>query len=271
MNPVAFSFGNFEIRWYTIFILLAVILAYILVNSETKRLTIKKDFVFNAVFWTIIMGIIGARLYYVLFNFSLYQNDLASMFKVWEGGLAIHGGIIFGLITLLIYCKKYNVRLVRITDIFVIPLILGQAIGRWGNFFNGEAHGAATTIETLKDWLIPDFVIKGMNINGILYFPTFYVESIVCLAAFIFLIILRRSKYVKVGTITAFYMIIYGVLRFFIEISRTDALMIGGFKVAQIVSIIMFIVGLGMLMINSRKGKFEDLYNDTTNSTNITF
>lgn len=271
MNSIAITLGNYQLRWYTLFILLAVLISYIVINREAKKINISRDFIFNASFWVIILGIIGARLYYVLFNFSLYRDNPIEILKIWEGGLAIHGGIIFGLITLLLYCKKYRARLIRITDIYVPALILAQAIGRWGNFFNGEAHGAQTTVETLKNWLIPDFVIKGMNIDGVLYFPTFFVESVVCFLGFIILLIIRRNKYTKVGTVTATYLMIYGALRFFIEFSRTDALMIGVFKVAQIISVIMFVVGLGMLMISSRKGKFEDLYNDQTNSTNIMY
>lgn len=271
MNSVIFTIGNYSFRYYTLFILIAVILAFIIVFKEVAKLNINKDFTFNAMFWTIIVGIIGARLYYVLFNISVYRDNPIDILRVWDGGLAIHGGIVFGLATLFVYCRKYKFRLVRITDVFVVPLILGQAIGRWGNFFNGEAHGAATTVEALKNLLIPNFVIKGMNIDGVVYFPTFYIESIVCLIAFILFLIIRRRKYTKVGTLTASYMIIYGVLRFFIEISRTDALMIGAFKVAQIVSVIMVIVGVGMLMYSSRKGKFEDMYNDVTNTTDVKF
>ena len=271
MNPILITIGNFEIRWYSALILLAVFMVLILTQKEAERFTVPKDYIFNMLFWALIFGIVGARLYYVAFNWSEFASDPMEILKVWNGGLAIHGGLIFGLITCTMYCKKYNVRLVRMLDFIVVPLLLGQAIGRWGNFFNGEAHGIATTAETLHRLLVPDFVIKGMTIDGVIYTPTFLYESVVCFMAFIVLLFIRRGKYVKVGTMTASYLIIYGVLRFFIEMSRTDALMIGGFKVAQIVSVIMFIVGLGMLMFISRKGKFEDLYNDKTNSTIVKF
>ncbi len=119
--------------------------------------------------------------------------------------------------------------------------------------------------------MIPDFIIEGMTIDGVVYTPTFLYESIVCLIAFIVLLFIRRGKYTKVGTMTASYLMIYGILRFFIETSRTDALMIGGFRVAQIVSVIMVIFGLGMIMLISKKGKFEDRYNDPENSLNIRY
>lgn len=271
MNPIFITIGNFEIRWYSLFILLAVIIVYTLINREATKFHTKKEFVFNLFFWTLIFGIIGARLYYVLFNLDMFKNDYFEILRVWNGGLAIHGGMIFGLLTIILYCKKYNVRVMRMLDFITVPLLLGQAIGRWGNFFNSEAHGAATTIAYLKSIHVPDFVINGMNIDGITYFPTFFFESAGCFIAFILLMILRRTRYTKVGTMTACYCIIYGTIRFFIEMSRTDALMLGAFKVAQIVSVALVLFGLGVLMLNSRKTKFEDLYNDKKNTGSIKF
>lgn len=270
MNPYVFETSFLSLRWYTLFILIGVVLGLLLVKSEGKRFEINSEFLFNLCFWVIIMGIIGARIYYVIFNFNLYKNDISSIFKIWEGGLAIHGGIIAGLITLIFYCKKYHMSVVRITDLCAPALLIAQAIGRWGNFFNSEAHGAATTLEHLQKLHIPNFVINGMNISGIYYEPTFFYESILCLIGFILIIIVRRFKYIKIGTPTAIYFIYYGSIRFFIESMRTDSLMLGGFKVAQIVSIILFIIGLVMVMIISRKGRFEDLYNNLDDS-NIMF
>ena len=271
MNPIMFTIGNFELRWYSVLILCAVICVFILSEREASRFNIKKDFMFNLIFWGLIFGIIGARLYYCIFEYNAFKDNLLDIFKVWEGGLAIHGGIIFGLITVILYCKKYNVRVLRITDILCVPLLLGQAIGRWGNFFNQEAHGAATNVETLKRLFVPDFVIKGMNIDGVTYMPSFFFESIICFIAFIILLFVRRGKYNKVGMMTALYLVIYGTLRFFIEMGRTDSLMIGGFKMAQIVSVVMVLIGIGMLMFISRKGRFEDLYNDPSNVDDIKF
>lgn len=271
MNPIMISFGNFDIRWYSFFVLIAAISVLVLTEREAKRFNIRKDFIFNMLFWCLIFGVIGARLYYVIFNFEAFRSNPIEILEVWNGGLAIHGGLIAGLITALLYCKKYNVRTIRILDFATVPLLLAQAIGRWGNFFNQEAHGAATTVLRLKSLLVPDFIINGMNIDGVTYIPTFYFESIACLAVFIILLFVRRGKYIKVGQMTALYLISYGVIRFLIETSRTDALMLGGFKVAQIVSILMIIVGIGITMFLSRRGKFEDLYNDTNNVDEIKF
>ena len=151
---------------------------------------------------------------------------------------------------------------------FVAPaLLLAQAIGRWGNFFNQEAHGAATTLEHLQSLHIPDFIIEGMNIGGVYYEPTFLYESLWCLLGFIIILIIRRLKITKVGQPTAVYLMWYGLGRFFIEMMRTDSLMLGGFKVAQIVSVIMIIIGLLMIMITGRKGRYEDLYDQDRTET----
>ena len=263
MNPYLIKLGSYGIRWYSALILVGVILAIVLIKKEGKRFAISGDDMFNMAFWTIIIGIIGARLYYVLFNFSLYKHDPVSILKIWEGGLAIHGGIIAGVLTVLFYCKKHELRFIRVTDIAAPALILAQAIGRWGNFFNSEAHGAATSLAHLKALHIPAFIIKGMHISGVYYEPTFLYESLFCLLGFIIMIIIRRTKYIKVGVITSFYLIYYATVRFFIESMRTDSLMLGGFKMAQIVSVIMFIIGLVSLILIIRKGKYEDLYNQT--------
>lgn len=271
MDPILIQIGDIQIRWYSMLILVACFMVLYLSQNEAQRFGIKREFIFNMLFWALIVGIIGARLYYVLFNLNIYLKDPMEILKVWHGGLAIHGGLIAGVLTIFFYCKKHKVRTIRMLDFLVVPLLLGQAIGRWGNFFNQEAHGAATTVSHLQAMFIPDFIIKGMTIDGVVYTPTFLYESIVCLIAFLILLLIRRRKYTKVGTLTASYLIIYGILRFFIEISRTDALMIAGFKIAQIMSVVMIIVGLGIIMLITKRGKFEDLYNDADNSVDIRF
>ena len=271
MNPILINLGNFEIRWYSVLMLVAIFIGLSIVKRETKRLNIKYDFIFNMCFWTLIFGYISARLYYVLFNLDYYSANPVEIFQIWKGGLAIHGGLIGGLLTMLVYTKKYKTRLIRYLDIVCVPLLLAQAIGRWGNFFNSEAHGAATTLEHLKKMHIPEFVINGMKIDNVYYTPTFYYESLACLTLFIIFIIIRRFKFRKVGQMTALYLIGYGIIRFLIEISRTDALMLKGFKIAQIVSITMIIIGILILAKTKKKGRFEDLYNDPSNIDDIKF
>ena len=261
INPVMFSIGGYSLRYYSFFVLIAAVIAILLIIKEGKRFDLNKDTLFDLAFWTILIGIIGARLYYVIFNFQLYKDNLLSILYIWEGGLAIHGGIFFGGITLFLFCKKHELDPIRILDISVVPMLLAQAIGRWGNFFNSEAHGIVTSLEKLQSMHLPNFIIEGMHIEGLYYEPTFLYESLWCILGFIIIVILRRLKYIKKGMPTCFYLMWYSVGRFYIESLRTDSLMFGGFKVAQIVSIILFLVGFVYILFLFRKGKYEGLYN----------
>ena len=207
MNKVLLDLGFIEIRWYSIIMLLAILSASAIILKEAKKKGFTEDFMNNLFFYTIICAIIGARLYYVAFNFAEYQDDLLGILRIWEGGLAIHGGIIGGLLFISYYAKKYKVNLLLLLDIIVVGLILGQIIGRWGNFMNSEAYGPMTTYATLKKLLIPEFIIKGMSINGVYYHPTFWYESILNLVGLIILLIIRKGKYTKVGTLTGTYLI----------------------------------------------------------------
>ncbi len=270
VNPVIFSIGNFDVKWYSVLILVGALFGYYLLQKEAKRHNFPSDFIFNLFFWTMIIGFIGARLYYVVFNWSIYQSDPLSIFKIWEGGLAIHGGILFGFLTIAFYCHRYNVNTFKITDIASVSVLLAQAIGRWGNFFNGEAHGIETTLANLQNLHIPNIIIEGLHINGHYYHPTFFYESLWCLLGVILLLIVRKYRYLKIGQQTCIYFMWYSFGRFFIESIRTDSLMLGGFRVAQIVSIILFVIAMLAFMILSRKSKFEDLYSEE-NQQSINF
>lgn len=262
MNPVIFNIGNFELRWYSVLIAIAVIIGYVLIINESRRFKIKKEFMFNMMFWTLIFAIIGARLYYVVFNLEYYRTNILEIFQIWKGGLAIHGALLFGAITIIIYCKKYKVRVGKILDIIVPALLLGQAIGRWGNFFNSEAYGSIVTYQQLENMkIIPQFIIDNMFINGSYHLPMFYFESLWCLLGFFLSLFLRRRKYIKDGQLVAFYMMWYGVARFVIETFRTDALLFNGIRVARVVSVLMFVIGLVIQFIQSRKPKLDELYN----------
>ena len=151
-----------------------------------------------------------------------------------------------------------------ITDYAVPGVMLAQAIGRWGNFFNQEAHGGPILRRTLEGLHIPNFIIEGMNIQGVYYEPTFLYESLWCLIGFIIIICVRKLKNLKVGHLTSLYLMWYSVGRFFIESRRTDSLMLGSFRVAQVVSIVLFVLGIFGIMITSRKGKFEGMYHDNS-------
>lgn len=262
MDRVALDLGFIQIYWYSIFIFLGVFFASIMILRETKKQGINQDFIINLIFYTVIFGLVGARLYYVAFNLDYYLKYPLEILEVWNGGLAIHGGILFGLLTVIIYTKKYHAKTLKVLDILVVGLILGQAIGRWGNFFNGEAYGGITTLENLQKLGIPQFLIDGMYINGAYHHPAFLYESIWNLFGFFALLIVRRYKYLKNGQLTGVYLIWYSIGRLIIEGMRTDSLMLGSFRVAQIVSISLIIIGILMLIFCKKGTRFDNLYKD---------
>jgi len=271
MNSVFLDLGFIQIYWYSIMIFLGLLIGGWIILKEAKRFGISEDFITNLFFFAVPISIIGARLYYVAFNWSYYSSNLLSIFKIWEGGLAIHGGLLFGLIWIIIYTKKYKVNTLRILDMVVVGLLIGQAIGRWGNFFNGEAHGPSTTLEFLTNLHLPNFIIEGMNIGGTYYQPTFLYESLWCLIGFIAILFIRKIKYIKIGQITGIYLIWYGIGRFLIEWLRTDSLMFMGLKQAQIISLLMIVIGIILIIIKNRGSKLDNQYNKTGDINEIRF
>ncbi len=262
MDRIALDLGFIQIYWYSLFIFFGILVATFVILKECKHQNINEDFIVNLIFYTVIFGLIGARLYYVCFNLDYYLKYPLEILEIWNGGLAIHGGIIAGLLCIFIYCKKYNAKLLKLLDIVVVGLIIGQAIGRWGNFFNQEAYGAITTLENLQKLGIPDFIIDGMYIGGAYRQPAFLYESIWCLAGFIALLIVRHYRYLKTGQLTGVYLIWYSVGRFFIEGMRTDSLMLGSLKMAQVISIVGIIIGVMMLILCRKGSRFDNLYKE---------
>ncbi len=262
MNPIAITIGNLTITWYSICILTGIILAGILICREAKKYNIETSFVSNLIFWCVIFGILGARVYYVIFNLDYYSLYPMEIIKIWNGGLAIHGGLIAGIITLFVYCKKHNVNVLRMIDIAAPYVLLAQGIGRWGNFFNSEAHGGIVSRGFLENLHLPEFIINGMHIGAYYYHPTFLYESIFCILGFIILILTRKIKGIKLGNITALYLIWYGILRFFIESLRTDSLMLGSLKMAQVISILMVIIGIIIFIVTRIKCKKYNISNE---------
>ena len=258
MNQIFLEIGNFQIYWYSVILLIAFSIGIFLVIKEGIKQDISRSFLIDYCFYMVPICLIGARIYYVLFNLDYYSTHIVNIFKVWEGGLAIHGGIIAGIIFTVFYTKKRNVNFLKLTDILSISLILGQAIGRWGNFMNQEAYGPSTTYSILKNSHIPEFIIEGMKIDGVYYQPTFFYESIWCLGGFIILLIIRKilkSKNITLpGLLTSIYFIWYGIGRFFIEGLRQDSLMLVHIKVAQLISLVLVLIGIVLIfVINIKK------------------
>ena len=261
MSPYLLDLGFIKIRWYSVLILCAFIIGYFLVINRCKKKNISISLINDMCFYLVIACLLGARVYYCIFEWKYYINNPLDIFKIWEGGLAIHGGIIAGIIFIYFYSKKKNLKLLELLDIFAPALVLGQAIGRWGNFFNKEAFGPFIDESNpliLKQLHIPDFIINGMYINGTYingiyfepgyYHPTFFYESIGCLILFLIIIFIRNIKNIKDGQICATYFIGYGIIRFLIECLRQDPLKLFNIKVAQLVSIIMILIGIYLLI-----------------------
>ena len=259
MNRVAFNIFGFNVYYYSLCILLGVIVAYILITREGKKQGLPKEFISDLIFYTLIIGILGARVYYCVFNLDYYLANPSEILKIYNGGLAIHGGVIAGLIFVYFYTKKKNVSFIKILDIVAPAVIIAQSFGRWGNFFNQEAHGGITTYQNLKNMHIPEFIINGMHIEGKYYYPTFFFESIWCLIGFIILMIARKNKNLRKGFQIGFYFIWYGIGRFFIEALRTDSLMFCGLKIAQIVSLIGIIIGIIIIVTNRNKKYYNEM------------
>lgn len=259
MNRVAFNIFGFNVYYYSLCILLGVIVAYILITREGKKQGLPKEFISDLIFYTLIIGILGARVYYCVFNLDYYLANPSEILKIYNGGLAIHGGVIAGLIFVYFYTKKKNISFIKILDIVAPAVIIAQSFGRWGNFFNQEAHGGITTYQNLKNMHIPEFIINGMHIEGKYYYPTFFFESIWCLIGFIILMIARRNKNLRKGFQIGFYFIWYGIGRFFIEAFRTDSLMFFGLKIAQIVSLIGIIIGIIIIVTNKNKKYYNEM------------
>ncbi len=238
-DPIAFTIGSLEIRWYGILIAFGMLLAVLISSKRSRRHGVTEDDVLDIVLWMIPIGVIGARLYYVLFNLD-YYDTLGEALNIRNGGLAIHGGLIFGIITVIIVCRHKHIGFFNMLDLFMPTVALAQSIGRWGNFFNGEAHGGPTDLP----W--------GIIVDGVKVHPTFLYESIWCLLLFIFLSWWDKSKRKSNGEVFALYCILYSIERFFVEALRTDSLMIGPFKQAQVLSICAIIFGI-CLFIYARK------------------
>lgn len=261
IDPVAFKIGPLTVAWYGLIIVAGILLSLSLIIKEAEKRGITEDFVVDTAFWAIPLGIIGARLYYVLFELDVYLKDPIRIFYVWEGGLAIYGGIIAGLIVIYQQSKKENISPLLVTDVIAPYVLLAQGIGRWGNFINQEAHGGEVSRQFLEKLFLPDFIIEQMNIAGSYYHPTFLYESIWNLIGLgVILFIRKKEKFLLRGEATASYLIWYGVGRFFIEGMRTDSLYIGSLRVSQILSIVMVIGGLAFIYYQRKVAYPKDPY-----------
>ena len=261
IDPVALEIGPLSIRWYGVIIATGMLIGYLLADREATKKKLPKDVIPDLVMVTIISALICARLYYVIFEWSNYQDNLMDIFKVYEGGMAIHGGLIGAFLAGYIFCKVKGYSFFQLADIAAPSIILGQAIGRWGNFINQEAHGGEVSRQFLESLMLPEFIINQMNINGAYYHPTFLYESLWSIIGFIILLLIR--PYLKIGETFLTYLIYYSVGRFFIEGMRTDSLMLTELlRVAQVISIVIIVVSIAMIVyrrIKQTHPKYRDV------------
>ena len=237
MNPIALEIGPLTIRWYALFTMIGIAVGVSLAMVLAKKFNIKREDLIDGITYGIPVGIVGARVYYVIFEWERYMHNPIDALKMYEGGGAIHGSIIAAGLFTIWFANKKKMPTLRVVDTVAVGFIIAQAIGRWGNFVNQEAHGPATTLEFLQNLHLPQFVIDGMNINGVYYHPTFLYESVWNLIGFAIIMLFIYKFNSKPGSPALLYLIWYSIGRYMIEALRTDSLMIGPFKMAQLISI----------------------------------
>ncbi|MCG7345564.1 prolipoprotein diacylglyceryl transferase [Sporosarcina sp. ACRSL] len=261
INPIAFSLGPIDVRWYGILIITGIILAFLVVQKEMVKRGMHPDFLTDLLIWAVPISIASARIYYVAFSWDSYKDNPADIFKIWEGGIAIHGALIGAFLTTYVYTKMRGISFWKVVDIAVPGLLIGQIIGRWGNFINQEAHGGPVSQSFLNNTWIPDWIMNQMTINGVTYHPTFLYESLWNFVGLIIVLLLRRVR-LKRGEMFFFYLTWYSIGRFFIEGMRTDSLYGGDIRAAQVVSIIAILFSVTMFIYRRYIKKIKVVYQD---------
>lgn len=261
INPVAFQIGSLSVRWYGILIALGIVLAFIVVQREMVKRGMHPDFLTDLLVWAVPISIISARIYYVIFSWDFYKDNPGQIIQIWEGGIAIHGALIGAFITTYIFTKRRGISFWKTVDIAAPGLLIGQIIGRWGNFMNQEAYGEQVSEHFLNTTIIPDWIMNQMTINGVTHHPTFLYESMWNLVGLIILLLLRKVS-VKRGEMFLFYLTWYSFGRYFIEGMRTDSLMGGTLRTAQVVSVVTIIIAVTFFIIRRYVRKVDKTYQD---------
>lgn len=247
MNPIAFTLFGLEVRWYGIFIACGALLAIYFAEKLIERNPrVPKDAVVDASIFALPLGIVGARTYYVLFEWDYYSAHLSEIVAIRNGGLAIHGGLLGGTLAVFIYCRVKKISFIELLDMLAPGVVLAQGIGRWGNFMNGEAHGGVTNVP----WAI--------NVGGQMVHPTFLYESILDVSIFLILYFYVSKRRRFPGELAGIYLILYSIGRFFIEGLRTDSLYIGPLRTAQVMSLIVILLGILILFIQPKRTKIGE-------------
>ena len=262
INPIAIEIGSFSVHWYGVIIGTGLLLGLLLALRESEKRGIKKEKFLDMILYAVPISIICARIYYVIFQWDYYSQNPGDIIKIWNGGIAIHGALIGAVLTAIVFCSINKLSFWKIADIAAPSILLGQAIGRWGNFINQEAFGDEVSRQFLENLYIPEWIINQMYIDGSYYHPTFLYESLWNFAGVILLLLLRKVN-LRRGELFLSYVIWYSIGRFFIEGLRTDSLMLTeSLRMAQVISIVLVVGAIILLIVRRVKGYSKDRYLD---------
>lgn len=241
----SFNILGLDIHLYGVIIAIGIVVAYLFCSKMGKTYDIDPENLLDTVLIGLPAAVVGARLYYVIFQWDSYKDDLLSVFKIWEGGLAIYGGVIGGIIAAYFYCKVKKIKITKMLDTCSFGMLIGQMIGRWGNFVNAEAFGGKTTLP----WRM-ELCDIGISVH-----PTFLYESLWNLLLFLMLVFIYRKRQKFSGEMFFAYITGYGLGRFWIEGLRTDSLCIGPIRVSQILALLCVIAGISCIVYFRKKTK----------------
>ncbi|ASS94873.1 prolipoprotein diacylglyceryl transferase [Peribacillus simplex] len=262
LNPIAIDLGPIQVHWYGLIIGFGVLLGLIIALRESERRGLDKEIFTDMILFAVPIAIISARIYYVIFQWEYYSQNPGDIIKIWNGGIAIHGALIGSVLTAIVFAKVKKVSFWKLADIAAPSLLLGQAIGRWGNFMNQEAHGGEITRSFLENMHLPEFIINQMYINGAYYHPTFLYESIWNIVGVIILLSLRKVN-LRRGELFLTYVLWYSIGRFYIEGLRTDSLMLTeSLRIAQVISIVLVAVAIALVVYRRVRGHADKKYLD---------
>lgn len=278
VNSEAFTIFGFTVTWYGILITVGMMLAMVYAFSRMRSFGLDSDRAIDGVIGGIIGGIIGARAYYVIFHWESYAGDWKAIFNIRNGGLGIYGGIIGALLIGSLVCRLRKVRLLPMYDLTALGFLIGQCIGRWGNFMNHEAFGSNTdsifgmTSGKIQSWIAANYLDGSVAADKPVH-PCFFYESMWCLLGFVLLHLISKKLRKFDGQIFLMYVIWYGSGRFFIEALRTDSLYAGTLKISQVVAVISVTAALVLLIVGfahaKRLGSDYQLYCDTEESKRL--
>ncbi|WP_051287539.1 prolipoprotein diacylglyceryl transferase [Paenibacillus taiwanensis] len=300
LDPIAIQLGPISVHWYGLILGTAALVGLLFAMREGKRFGISQDFFMDLLLIGVPSALVGARAYYVAFKWDEYKDNPLEVFAIWHGGIAIYGALIAAVIFALIFVKYKGYTFWRIADICGPSLLIGQAIGRWGNFVNQEAYGGPVSETFLRNTLhLPDFIVNQMNVSGTFHHPTFLYESVWNLVGILLLFGIRRLRHIRAGEIFIGYLIWYSLGRFFIEGLRTDSLAYqgssavqsfvdtlwspmtvlfepgflspeyGNVRISQLLAIVLVIAGIILIVVRRLTGRANVRYSDPIICTRV--